>query len=138
MYVFDSSAIAVILRRLKDKSVDVIKDGITLDLAKYELSNVIWKECILKGAITSEEAQSRAAGLAKILGIMRIGRIESSEDFRDVIGFATGLRLTFYDASYLYVAKRTGLKLVTEDMELYEKAKKVGIKSVTVDELLEK
>lgn len=138
MYVFDSSAIAVILRRLKDKSVDVIKDGITLDLAKYELSNVIWKECILKGAITPEKAQSRAAGLAKILGVMRIERIESNEDFRDVMGFATRLRLTFYDASYLYVAKRIGLKLVTEDMELYEKAKKVGIKSVTVDELLEK
>jgi len=136
VYILDSSAIAVILRRLKEKSIDVIKDGITLDLAKYELGNVIWKECVLKGTITFEEAINRAENLARILDIMRIEEIESDEDFKGVMRLATKLGLTFYDASYLHVAKQTRSELVTEDTELYEKAKQVGVKSMTVSELL--
>lgn len=49
---------------------------------------------------------------------------------------ATELKLTFYDASYLHVAKSKGLTLVTEDKELSEKAKRINIKAITVSELL--
>lgn len=136
MYVFDSSAIAVILRRLKGRAVDIIRGRATLDLARYELGNVIWKEYTIKRTITLEEATDKVESLAKILDAMEIDSIESEEDFKGVMELASRLKLTFYDASYLHVAKRMKSKLVTEDIELYEKSKREGVKSMTVSELL--
>ena len=136
MYILDSSAIAIILKRLREKSVEILEDKITLDLARYELGNVIWKECTLEELISPEEASNRAEDMAKILEILRNEKIESGEDFRGVMKLATGLKLTFYDASYLHLAKSKGLTLVTEDGELSGKAKHINIKAITVSELL--
>ena len=136
MYILDSSAIAIILKRLRGKSVEILEGKITLDLARYELGNVIWKECILEGLISPEEAVNRVEEMAKILGIIRNEKIESVEDFRGVMKLATGLKLTFYDASYLHLAKSKDLTLVTEDEELSGKAKHINIKAITVSELL--
>ncbi|MEM2935623.1 MAG: type II toxin-antitoxin system VapC family toxin [Candidatus Bathyarchaeia archaeon] len=136
MYILDSSAIAIILKRLREKSVEILEDKITLDLARYELGNVIWKECTVEGLISPEEASNRAEDMAKILEIMGNEEIKSSEDFRGVMKLATGLKLTFYDASYLHLAKSKGLTLVTEDEELSGKAKHINIKAITVSELL--
>lgn len=74
--------------------------------------------------------------MAKILEITKNEKIRSSKDFKGVMKHATGLKLTFYDASYLHVAKSKGLTLVTEDKELSEKAKHINIKAITVSELL--
>jgi predicted nucleic acid-binding protein len=74
--------------------------------------------------------------MAKILEITKDEKIKSSEDFREVMKLATGLKLTFYDASYLHIANSKGLTLVTEDEELSEKARHINIKAMTVSELL--
>jgi len=79
--------------------------------------------------------QVKAEGIAKILEIMKSEKIESSKDFREVMNLATRLKLTFYGASYLHVAKNKGLTLTTEDVELGQKAKHINIKTVTVSEL---
>ncbi|MFQ6076324.1 MAG: type II toxin-antitoxin system VapC family toxin [Candidatus Bathyarchaeia archaeon] len=136
MHVLDSSAIAIILRRLREKSTGVLEGKITLDLARYELGNVIWKECALKGLIGSEEAKSKAEGMAKMLEITEIKNVKSSKDFRETMQIALGLDLTFYDASYLHIAKSHGHTLVTEDEELREKAKHADTKATTISELL--
>jgi len=130
MYLLDSSAIAVTLKELHEKSIELLDGKDTLNLAYYEIGNIIWKECVLKRLISPEEAVENAEGIAKILGIMKIEKIDSSEDFMEAMKLATRLKLTFYDASYLYVAKRKGLTLVTEDDELYKKAKENDIKVI--------
>lgn len=135
MYLLDPSAIAIILRRFQEKSVEALEGKITLDLARYELGNVILKECALEGSMSLDEAASKAEGIAKILEIMKSEKIESSKDFREVMNLATRLKLTFYAASYLHVAKNKGLTLTTEDVELGQKAKHINIKTVTVSEL---
>jgi len=48
---------------------------------------------------------------------------------------ATKLKLTFYDSSYLYVAKKLNLTLITEDMELKNKAEKAGVNTKTTEEI---
>lgn len=136
MYVLDSSAIAIILRRLRERSTRVLEGKTTLDLARYELGNLIWKECALKGLISPEEAKTKAEGMAEMLGITETMSIESSKDFRETMKLALELKLTFYDASYLHIAKSHGLTLVTEDGELREKAKHVNIKAITISGLL--
>ena len=130
MYLLDSSAIAITLKELHEKSIELLDGKDTLNLAYYEIGNIIWKECVLKRLISPEEAVENAEGIAKILGIMKIEKIDSSEDFMEAMKLATRLKLTFYDASYLYVAKRKGLTLVTEDDELYKKAKENDIKVI--------
>ena len=136
MYVLDSSAIAIILRRLREKSIRILEGKTTLDLARYELGNVIWKECALKGLISPEEAETKAEGTAKMLEITEIKNVKSSRDFRETMKLALGLELTFYDASYLHIAKSHRLTLVTEDEELREKAKHANIKATTISEFL--
>jgi hypothetical protein len=62
MYIFDSGAIAILLKRLKDKSIEVLGGETILDLTRYELGNALWKECALKKLINPEEAADRAGG----------------------------------------------------------------------------
>jgi len=136
LYLLDSSSVALVVRRLREKAVVVLQGSATLDLARYELGNVIWKECSLERTITVEEAEGRVADLAKILKAMEIVRVETSEDFRGVMQHATKTRTSFYDASYLYAAKRRKLILVTEDSELQAKAKHSGIRTLRVVDVL--
>jgi len=137
-FLLDSSAIAIILKKLKENAVEYLEGKTTLDFSRYELGNVIWKEYTLKGLISREEALNEAEDLAKILKLLNIRKIESDKDFKDTMKLATELKLTFYDASYLQIAKTKELPLVTEDKKLSEKAAKAKIKTITVDELLKK
>jgi predicted nucleic acid-binding protein len=106
----------------------------TLDLTRYELGNVIWKECVLKSVISDEDARSKARHVIKVLRTMNIEEISSEEDFNEVMNLAIELKLTFYDASYLHIARKEGLTLVTEDRELRKKSSKVKVKAVPVSE----
>jgi len=136
MYLFDSNAIAIVIKRLKDKAVEALDGKTTLNLARYELGNMLWKECVLKGLISREEALQKAEDMAKMLEVIRMEEIESSGDFGGVMELATELKITFCDSSYLYLAKNKELILVTEDKELGKKAEKTNIKTITVDEFL--
>ena len=136
MYVFDSSAIAILLKRTGEKAVKILKNQQTLDLARYELGNIIWKESVLRKTISIEEAISKAKHLAKLFKIMEIFKIETDIDFAETMKIASKLKLTFYDAAYLYVARKNKLKLVTEDKELKEKAEKINIKTLSVMEII--
>jgi len=90
----------------------------------------------LRRLIGLEEAVRKAEQIAKILEVIKLENIESAEEFKEVMKLAAELKLTFYDASYLQVAKRMGIPLVTEDKELLEKAKDVSVKALNVDEFL--
>jgi predicted nucleic acid-binding protein len=135
VYLLDSGAIAIALKRLRESFTEFIGGKATLDLARYELGNIIWKECALQGLISPDKASSRAEDLAGMLEIMKIEKIESGEDSRGAMELAIRLRLTFYDASYLQIAKSRGLTLVTEDEELGERAKRANIKTMRLNEL---
>lgn len=138
MLFLDSSAIAVILRRLRGKAAEIIRGGATLDLAGYELGNVVWKECVLKGSTTLEEAVKRAEDVAKILEIMRIESVEYTENFVEVMKISARLKITFYDASYLHIAKKNDFTLITGDKELEEKANEINVEAISTDEFLSK
>lgn len=136
MHLLDSSAIILILKRLQEESIEVLEGKVTLNLAIYEINNVIWRQCVLEDLISPKEAINRAEEIAQILEIMKIEDIKSSVELGETMKQAIEQKLTFYDASYLQVAKSRGYTLVTEDKKLLEKSKNVNIKTITVEEFL--
>ena len=137
MYLLDSSAIAILLKRFKGEALRYIAGMHTLDLARYELGNVIWKECILRSLISHEDSLSKARHVVKVLNTMKLDSINSEEGYSEAMKLAIKLKLTFYDASYLYEAKRQGLILVTEDKELREKSNKARVNAINVKKYVE-
>jgi len=133
--ILDSSAIIGILKKFKGQAISILEDKFTLDLALYELGNVIWKECVLRNVFSPEDATANIKKLAEIMNIMKIESLNTKEDVAEAMRLATKLKITFYDSPYLYAAKKLNLTLVTEDMELKSKAEKVGVNTKTTEEI---
>ena len=134
-FVLDASAIDALLERMKDKGLIYFKGSYILDLTLYELANIIWKACSLRKVISEEEALEGAKDLAKVLELARRVQLKE-EDVEEVMRLALSLGLTFYDASYLYLAKSKDYVLVTEDEDLLKQAATAGVRAIRVEEYL--
>ncbi|MEM1552937.1 MAG: type II toxin-antitoxin system VapC family toxin [Candidatus Bathyarchaeia archaeon] len=115
-YLFDSSAI---FKAIKENKVDVLVGNCTLELARYELGNVLWKSFALEGKATKMEIKSLANIVKRVLCIMEVLQIDCSEE--EILEIANKAKITFYDASYVYYAKARNLTLITEDTQLLKK-----------------
>lgn len=115
-YVFDSSAI---FRAIKENRIEVLVGGCTLELARYEMGNILWKNYTLQAKVTEQELKSLAKLIKKVLNIMEIIQINCSEE--EILDVAAKTKMTFYDASYVHYAKTKELTLITEDSELLKK-----------------
>ncbi|MGC8998721.1 MAG: type II toxin-antitoxin system VapC family toxin [Candidatus Bathyarchaeia archaeon] len=115
-YLFDSSAI---FKAIKENNIDVLVGNCTLELARYELGNVLWKSFALEGKATSTEIKSLARIVKRVLGIMEVLQIDCSEE--EILEMANKAKITFYDASYAFYAKAKNLTLITEDAQLLKK-----------------
>jgi predicted nucleic acid-binding protein len=78
----------------------------------YELGNVAWK-CSKYGQVDQDVAE---AAIGKADGLLI--EIERDLDFLGVYRLAAETGLTFYDASYVWLARSRGLKLRTRDKEV--------------------
>jgi predicted nucleic acid-binding protein len=115
-YLLDSSAI---FRIIKENKIEFLVGNYTLELARYELGNIIWKDCALQAKVSEQEAKMMAKAIKHTLSIMDVIGIANSEE--EILGTAIKLKITFYDASYAYFAKAKELKLITEDLRLIKK-----------------
>lgn len=115
-YLFDSSAI---FRAIKENKIEVLTGNFTLELARYELGNIIWKDHALQAKISDQESKTLAKTIKHTLTIMDVLGIANSEV--EIMETAVQMKITFYDASYVYSAKAKELKLVTEDFRLIKK-----------------
>jgi len=106
-YVLDASAIGALLERLGERGLRHLEGAVTLDLALYELGNILWKACHLRRVISEEEALEGARALTRVIELVERERL-GGEDVEGVMALALSLSLTFYDASYLYLAKSRG------------------------------
>jgi predicted nucleic acid-binding protein len=115
-YLFDSSAI---FKVMKENKIELLTGNYTLELARYELGNIIWKDCVLHEKISGQEAKMMAKTIKQILNLVEVLEIEGSEEA--IVDTAIQLKITFYDASYAYFAKTKDLRLITEDTRLIKK-----------------
>jgi predicted nucleic acid-binding protein len=95
-------------------------------LTEYEIGNVLWKEDKKKRL---KDAKRIAAIFSQ--AISELTKI-SLDSVADVLTIATNRDLSFYDASYAYVAEKNGLILLTEDRHLLKRCKcAISTKDVT-------
>ena len=86
-----------------------------LHLTVYEVGNALWKEA-RAGRLPWREA---AGTLSRVLSSLKM---LDNPPLENVLEVAVERDLTFYDASYAYVAETLGLSLVTQDRELLRKS----------------
>ena len=116
--IFDSSTI---FKAIKENAVEVLAGNSTLDLTRYELGNILWKEYTLHKRINREELEKLVKLVKNVLDLMETLTINCHEE--ETLSIANNLKITFYDASYVYHAKNKKTPLITEDNELTEKTK---------------
>ncbi|MEM4570793.1 MAG: type II toxin-antitoxin system VapC family toxin [Desulfurococcaceae archaeon] len=104
----------------------------TLDLAIYEVANAVWKECYLLGKIKIERAYKVIELVSRIFDVLNLHSVKGFE--KEVMDIAVKEGVTFYDASYMYMAMRNKLTLVTDDRKLMSVAGKY-VNVVTTGEI---
>jgi predicted nucleic acid-binding protein len=117
-YLFDSSAVYTMLG---PRMIGKLVGNYTLELCRYELCNVIWKDCALLKKITLREQETLADLTSHTLNSMVVLGIKGHE--KKIISLADRLGLSAYDASYAYFARALDTQLVTADKRLAAKAK---------------
>jgi len=115
-YLFDASAI---FRVIKENNVEVLTGNFTVELARYELGNIIWKNFALQAKVSEQESKMMMTAIKQSLAIMDVLGVAGREE--EILETAIQLKITFYDASYAYFAKEKELRLITEDIRLIKK-----------------
>jgi predicted nucleic acid-binding protein len=86
-------------------------------LTEYEVGNVLWRE----------NKQGKLKNPGKVASIFSEAMAPlqkmAIDSVADVLAIAIERNLTFYDASYAYVAEKQTIKLVTQDIDLLKKCK---------------
>jgi len=113
-YLLDASALYPLL--LSDEPFNVEDYAITA-LTEFEIGNVIWKE--KKSGKLKEPAEVATIFYNSIRALRKI----EIDSIANVLTVALVRNLTFYDASYAYLAEKENLKLVTADAELLKKCR---------------
>ena len=86
-------------------------------LTEYEIGNVLWRE-------NQQHKLKDPAKVAAIFSeaILPLKKLQI-DSIADVLALAIERHLTFYDASYAYIAEKENLRLVTQDIDLLKKCK---------------
>ena len=128
-FVFDASSI---FEAILIGNVRILDNQYTVEIARYELGNVLWKKRTLVGDLSDKECTRLGNLIKRILGLMNIVSIECCE--LEVLRIANKYGVTFYDASYVYVARKNNATLVTEDNKLKQKIEKY-VRAISLAEM---
>jgi predicted nucleic acid-binding protein len=128
-----SVALQVIKNFEAEKALQIFDENYLLDLTKYEIGNRIWKEYALHHAIREEEFHEFLALLRTVVDRAE-QLVPNPETLLEIAQIAAKERITFYDASYVAMAKVRKLALATEDSKLSKVASKHA-KTKSTDDL---
>ena len=113
-YLIDTSALYPILISGVPFNVD---ECAVSSLTEYEIGNVLWRENLQKKLKNPRRIAMIFSEAIRPLRKMEIDSIA------DVLAIAMERNLTFYDASYAYIAEKQNIRLVTQDTDLLKKCK---------------
>src|ERR1700730_5996383 len=118
-YLFDASSLILLIRSShEDRKLAIVNDSRILDLTIFEVGNALWKESELLKTLGTEDVENLVRAVVRALATLESIAL-TTEDFAEVLGIARKEKLTFYDSSYLYVAKKNRLTLVSHDGRLF-------------------
>lgn len=129
-YVFDSSAIYSLA---KSGRTLLLVNSYTCGLAQYELGNILLTERHLIKLISESEQKYLLTSISHALSFLLVRGTKGDE--QEIIDISIKYGLSFYDASYVYMAKSLGMTLVTEDSKLAKKVKGY-VETLTAEELV--
>jgi len=134
MRLFDASSIINALVSKGVLSADLLSEGVRTELTLFEVGNVIWKTRGPRPSQNDSEAKRRVGDAGRVLSLMLVADLKPSEA-EGVIDLILRNGISFYDASYLYIALRDGYTLVTEDEALRKAAIQEGCPVEKVGEI---
>ena len=111
----------------------VLEGLYTVEIARYEIGNTLWKHTSLLGDFSPSESGEMMQMFTRVFAVMSLFQISGHE--REVLELSCELKIPYYDASYIHFACERGLSLVTEDAQLARKGKEMGLDCVSVVEL---
>jgi predicted nucleic acid-binding protein len=121
--LIDASSFIEAIKISPEDALRLFSENCILDLTKYEVGNALWKEHTLHGSMEEGEFREFLSLFGRIVPRTRVLSVEAQE-LPEVADVAAKERITFYDASYVAVAKKRNLTLLTEDAELRRVASK--------------
>jgi len=132
--LLDASAVLEVIKNFEDeRALQLFGDSYVLDLTKYEVGNGIWKEYALQHAIQEDEFHEFLDSLRTVVGRAKL-LVPDSTNLLEIARIAAKEKITFYDASYVAMAKARKLVLATEDSKLLKVASRHA-KTKSTDDL---
>jgi predicted nucleic acid-binding protein len=131
--VIDASSLAkYILREEKWEEVErhLAAETCSLTLALAEVSNAIWKHCIIYSAVSVEEAEIMFKALNETVEVITYEPLENYISRAQKIAIEESI--TLYDALYMAQAEKYG-RILTSDGKQKNSAEKRGIKVEFID-----
>ncbi len=110
--------------------------AIILDLTIYEVCNAFWKECVKLGRIDRERAKLACIVSKELSRYVVLFRIDNL-NLEEIMDIAIANNITFYDASYIALARKLNASIATEDSDIISAAPRYGIKVVRLNNLTE-
>jgi len=124
-YLLDASAVYPLLLELGEKFVDYAHRFLVLDLTVYEVGNTLLKE-FKRGHISNLRAAAELFDEA----FSYVNVVRDYVDIPEILELTINEDLTFYDAAYIYAARRLGVKLVTEDKDLLRFPESINVRTL--------
>lgn len=120
--LLDASTVLEAMKVLDgEDALRLFGENCILDLTKYEVGNALWKEHTLHKSMEEGEFREFLSLFGRIIPQTQVLSVEARE-LPEVADVAAKERITFYDASYITVAKSRNLMLITEDLQLQKVA----------------
>ena len=91
-------------RAIKENKIEFLSGNYTLELARYEMGNTIWKNSSLQAKVLEQEAKIMAKTVKQTLNTMDIIEIAGSED--EILDTAMKLKITFTTLRTLTLQKQ--------------------------------
>ena len=135
-YVIDSSSLLKAFFTKEDAVDEVVEESVVSTLTFFEVGNIIWKR---RDESINADNRDQLQTKAEVIGNTLKGISELSFDrteLKDVLNISLDLNVSFYDASFVYLAKRENLALLTEDRGLSAKADRLGLRTLSLEESL--
>ena len=126
MKAIDSSSVAKYVNREQNWEVAARALGegcLSLELAVKEIGNSLWKR-VGRGEISGDQAKRT---LSDFVGALPFRTAEQEELYVPAMEIAATLKLPYYDALFLALARERGLSLVTSDSTQADAARKLGL-----------
>ncbi len=121
--LFDASSFVNIMMQRGEDALNLMRGQQLLDLTLYEVGNSIWKLRTLTRKLNEEDVNALinvAMNVANRIKVIQFSQLS----FLDTMKVAFKDGITFYDATYIQVAKSRELTLVTDDATLASIASK--------------